>query len=158
MFFCSVLATVVCHLKKSDFRFVLTRKNLFRRGNMAFYRVIRSHIFRVLMTLFGKITLLSYHKYNYMNVSAFYASSVQPGTRLDTWYMIAFIHISLLSPSTCGIIRRYQRIQTCVECNGDILLKRPKGKWDLRIIYINIKTIQKIIFIIPPRCFSYKFL
>ena len=31
-------------------------KTCLDEGNTAFYRVIRSHIFRVLMTLFGKIT------------------------------------------------------------------------------------------------------
>jgi hypothetical protein len=34
-------------------------------GNTAFYRVIRSKIFRVLMTLFVKITSLSYNNISY---------------------------------------------------------------------------------------------
>jgi hypothetical protein len=34
--FCSVFVTVVCHSKKFDFCFVLTRKNMFRRGQYGF--------------------------------------------------------------------------------------------------------------------------
>ena len=41
---------------------IKTRKTGIDEGKYGFYRVIRSQIFRVLMTLFGKMASLSYNK------------------------------------------------------------------------------------------------
>ena len=51
----------------SDFCFDYTRKTGIDEGKYGFYRVIRSQIFRVLVTLFGKMASLSYNKNKYSN-------------------------------------------------------------------------------------------
>jgi hypothetical protein len=65
-----------------------------------------------------------------MHVSAFYASSVQLGTRLDTWDTCIYI------PWTCFHQDMWyntvtQRTQSCAELNVARVLKRPQGKWAL---------------------------
>ena len=52
-----------------------------------------------------------------MHVSAFYASSVHLGTRLDTRCIRIYISHELALTKTCGTTRRHQRIQTCAEYN-----------------------------------------
>jgi hypothetical protein len=63
-----------------------------------------------------------------MHVSTFYALSVRLGTRLNTWYVRIYI-TWVCSHQGCRTTRRYQRIQTCAECNEARVLERPQGKW-----------------------------
>ena len=66
------------------------------------------------------------------HVSAFHASSVQLGTCWNVMITV-LIHMNLLSPDACGTAQWHQRLQTCAECHGARVLKRPQGKWALHI-------------------------
>jgi hypothetical protein len=52
-----------------------------------------------------------------MHVPAFYASSVQLRTRLDTRYIRILSH-ELALTKACGTTLRHQRHQTCAECSN----------------------------------------
>ena len=64
--------------KKSDFCFVYTRKTGTDEGKYGFYRVIRSQIFRVLVTLSGKMASLSYNKVVYRFTRALFGLTCSP--------------------------------------------------------------------------------